>query len=187
MVPPGQAYGPTSDITILPHALQDLRDIQAEVQNISAPTEASQQPGHHCQHCDASFVSAHGLHMHVTRMHRDVVTKFIPGEFDRGLHATNGMPVCAACHKEFRQWKGLRDHLLSGACPEPARLRSLSTMPDQQVQGEALAALAKFRASVQGSMRQAMGALAARSDAAELAQRCIICGFWTPDYTKMKN
>ena len=66
--------------------------------------------------------------------------------------------------------------------------RACSTKePLQQVQGEALAALAKFRASVQGSMRQAMGALAARSDAAELAQRCIICGFWTPDYTKMKN
>ena len=102
------------------HVLQDLRDTQ----NITAPTEASQQATYQCGHCDSGFVSAHGLHMHVSRMHRDKLTRYIPADSDRGLHATDGLPVCAACNKEFKQWKGLRDHLLSAACPRPAELNS---------------------------------------------------------------
>ena len=120
--------------------------------------------------------------MHVTRMHRDKVDRYIPGDFDRSLHAKDGMPICAACGKEFKQWKGLRDHLLSGACSRPDQLRSLSTTPEAQVQSEALMALASFRAKVQGSPK-----LASSPEAQELAQRCTICGFWTPDYTKVKS
>ena len=63
----------------------------------------------------------------------------------------------------------------------------LSTTPEAQVQSEALMALAFFRAKVQGSPKQHLGRLAASPDAQELAQRCTICGFWTPDYTKIKN
>ena len=48
-------------------------------------------------------------------------------------------------------------------------------------------ALASFRTKVQGSPKQHLGRLAASTDARELAHRCIICGFWTPDYTKVKN
>ena len=108
-------------------------------------------------------------------------------DFDRSLHSKDGLPICAACGKEFKQWKGLRDHLLSGACTRPDRFRALSATPEAQVQSEALMALASFRAKVQGSPKQHLGRLAASPDAQELAQRCTICGFWTPDYTKIKN
>ena len=97
------------------------------------------------------------------------------------------MPICAACGKEFKQWKGLRDHLLSGACSRPHQLRSLSTTPEAQVQSEALMALASFRAKVQGAPKQSLGGLASSPEAQELAQRCTICGFWTPDHTKVKS
>ena len=126
--------GESVDITTLPYLLQDVQDILTEAQNISAPT---QQPSHGCTHCHARFVSEYGLHMHVTRMHRDKVDRYIPGDFDRSLHAKDGMPICAACGKEFKQWKGLRDHLLSGACSRPDQLRSLSTTPEAQVQSTA--------------------------------------------------
>ena len=174
--------GESVDITTLPYLLQDLQDILNEAQNISAPTEASQQPSHGCTHCDARFVSEYGLHMHVTRMHRDKVDRYIPGDFDRSLRAKDGMPICAACGKDFKQWKGLRDHLLSGACSRPDQLRSLSTTPEAQVQSEALMALASFRAKVQGAPKQSLGGLASSPEAQ--AQRCTICGFWTPDHTK---
>ena len=134
--PPSTFTGASEDVTTLPHLLQDLRDILQAVQHIPAPTEASQQPSHECPHCEARFVSEYGLHMHVTRMHRDKVDRldrYIPGDFDRSLHAKDGMPICAACGKEFKQWKGLRDHLLSGACTRPDRLRALSTTPEAQV------------------------------------------------------
>ena len=89
--------------------------------------------------------------MHVTRMHRDKDDRYIPGDCDHSLHAKDGMPICAACVKEFKQWKSLCDRLLSGACSRPDQLRSLSTTPGAQVQSEALMALAPFRAKVQGS------------------------------------
>ena len=120
-------------------------------------------------------------------MRRDKVDRYIPGDFDRSLHVKDGLNICAACGKEFKQWKGLRDHLLSGACTQPGRLRTLSTTPEAQVQGEALTALASFRTRVQSSTQLQLGSLAASHEAQELAHRCIICGFWTPDYTKVKN
>ena len=81
------------------------------------------------------------------------------------LRAKDGMPICAACGKEFKQWKGLRDHLLSGACSRPHHLRSLSTTPEAQVQSEALMALASFRAKVQGAPKQSLGGLASSPEA----------------------
>ena len=65
--------------------------------------------------------------MHTSRMHRDALSRFIPPVFDRELHAKEGMPVCAACNKSFKQWKGLRDHLLSGACSAPDALRTITS------------------------------------------------------------
>ena len=168
--------GESVDITTLPYLLQDLQDILNEAQNISAPT----LPWLHTLRSPV-------CHMHVTRMHRDKVDRYIPGDFDRSLHAKDGMPICAACGKEFKQWKGLRDHLLSGACSRPDQLRSLSTTPEAQVQSETLMALASFRAKVQGAPKQSLGGLASSPEAQELAQRCTICGFWTPDHTKVKS
>ena len=66
--------GESMDITTLPYLFQDLQDILIKARNISAPTEASQQPSHGCTHCEARFVSEYGLHMHITRMHRDKLT-----------------------------------------------------------------------------------------------------------------
>ena len=97
--------GESVDITTLPYLLQDLQDILNEAQNISAPTEASQQPSHGCTHCEARFVPEYGLHMHVTRMHRDKVDRYIPGDFDRSLHAKDGMPICAACGRSSSSGK----------------------------------------------------------------------------------
>ena len=91
--------GESVDITTLPYLLQDLQDI---LRNIS---EASQQPSHGCTHCEARFVSEYGLHMHVTRMHRDKVDRYIPGDFDRSLHAKDGMPICAACGRSSSSGK----------------------------------------------------------------------------------
>ena len=48
-------------------------------------------------------------------------------------------------------------------------------------------ALASFRAKVQGAPKQSLGGLASSPEAQELAQRCTICGFWTPDHTKVKS
>ena len=73
-------------------------------------------------------------------------------------------------------------------CPsKPEQLRLISTTHDRQIQSEALGGLARFRTRVQSSPQQALGALAASPEAAELAKRCILCGFWTPDCTKVKN
>ena len=83
--------------------------------------------------------------------------------------------------------RSAQDHLLSGACPKPEQLRLISTTHDRQIQSEALGGLARFRTRVQSSPQQALGALAASPEAAELAKRCILCGFWTPDCTKVKN
>ena len=108
-----------ADVTLHSHILIDLDRILQEAQAIPAAPQATQAPAYDCHICKAAFDTAHGLHMHTAKMHRDSLPRFIPPTFDRELHAKDGVPVCAACNKSFKQWKGLRDHLLSGACPAP--------------------------------------------------------------------
>ena len=111
---------------------------------------------------------------------------FIPSCIDRKLHAVAGMPQCAACQTKFRQWKGLRDQLFSGACPAPDRLRDLkdedtrSTHPD-------VAQLHQLRQEIAALPWHQLGELARREPASLLKHRCLACNFWTPDHTKVKS
>ena len=114
--------------------------------------------------------------MHVAKMHRD-----------RDLHAKDGMPTCAACSTSFKQWKGLRDHLLSGACPEPDALRKITSGRTLSNSGSDMQQLQELRRQVQGSPKAQLAQLAALPPAQILQQRCVVCGFWTPDHTIVRS
>ena len=97
------------------------------------------------------------------------------------------MPVCAACNKSFKQWKGLRDHLLSGACSAPDALRDITYSGTLSNSSADLLQLQELRREVQGSARAQLAQHAATPSAQILQNRCVVCGFWTPDHTKVKS
>ena len=176
-----------ADVTLHSHILIDLDRILQEAQAIPVPTQASQTPAYNCHICQASFDTEHGLRMHTAKMHRDSLSRFIPPLFDRELHAKDGMPVCAACGRSFKQWKGLRDHLLSGACPAPDALRSITSSGTLSNSSAEMLQLQELRREVQGSSRSQLAKQAALPSAQILQHRCVVCGFWTPDHTKVKS
>ena len=102
------------DITTSEHVLQCLRDKIAVIEQLPEPVKDPAK-AYVCEMCSAVFETAHGIHMHATKQHPATVHRFIPSSFDRLRHAVDGLPKCAACGYSFKQWKGLRDHLLSGA------------------------------------------------------------------------
>ena len=176
-----------ADVTLHSHILIDLDRILQEAQAIPAAPQATQAPAYDCHICQAAFDTAHGLHMHTAKMHRDSLSRFIPPTFDRELHAKDGMPVCAACNKSFKQRKGLRDHLLSGACPAPDALRKITTSGTLSSSCTEMLQLQELRREVQGSTRSQLAKQAALPSAQVLQHRCVVCGFWTPDHTKVKS
>ena len=176
-----------ADVTLHSHILIDLDRILQEAQAIPAAPQATQAPAYDCHICQAAFDTAHGLHMHTAKMHRDSLPRFIPPTFDRELHAKDGMPVCAACNKSFKQWKGLRDHLLSGACPAPDALRKITSSGTLSSSSTEMLQLQELRREVQGSTRSQLAKQAALPSAQVLQHRCVVCGFWTPDHTKVKS
>ena len=176
-----------ADVTLHSYILIDLDRILQEAQAIPAAPQATQAPAYDCHICQAAFDTAHGLHMHTAKMHRDSLSRFIPPTFDRELHAKDGMPVCAACNKSFKQWKGLRDHLLSGACPAPDALRKITTSGTLSSSCTEMLQLQELRREVQGSTRSQLAKQAALPSAQVLQHRCVVCGFWTPDHTKVKS
>ena len=127
---------------------------------VPSATIESQQKEHHCMHYAATFASQHALHTHVAKMHREMVPRFVPSEFRRELHAKDGMPTCTACHMEFKLWKGLRNHLLSGTCPEPSTLRDITQSADQQSHNHEMQKPQHLKKQVQGSPRSALGTVA---------------------------
>ena len=139
-----------------------------------------------CDTCSAVFETAHGLHMYATKQHPTSVQRFIPSSFDRLRHAVDGLPKCAACGYSFKQWKGLRDHLLSGACPNPDRLKQPSDEDACSSAPETIQ-LAGPRTEVLGLPQHQLGSQACKPAAALLNHRCLVCNFCTPDRTKVKS
>ena len=107
------------DVATSPQVFQVLRDKIHQIESLPEP-EGELVLSHSCQDCEALFQTSRGLHLHRARLHPSSIERFIPSCVDRKLHAV----------------EGLRGHLLSGACPEPGRLRNLkdddakSTHPD---------------------------------------------------------
>ena len=95
-------------------------------------------------------------------------------------------PKCAACSTSFKQWKGLRDHLLSGACPAPDKLKQL-TEADAQGSAPERQQLATIRAELLELPQHQLCSYASRPAMILLNQRCLVCNFWTPDRTKVKS
>ena len=178
-----------ADVALHSHILIDLDRILQEAQALPVATPATLEPAHRCHICQAAFDTAHGLRMHTAKLHRDSLSRFIPPLFDRELHAKEGMPVCAACNTSFKQWKGLRDHLnlLSGACPAPDALRTITSSGTLSSSSSDMLQLQELRREVQGSPRSQLAKQAALPSAQLLQHRCVVCGFWTPDHTKVKS
>ena len=75
-------------------------------------------------------------------------------------------------------------HLLSGACPEPSKLAAI----DGDSQATPLAGpLEKLKQTIGNSARFQLPVVAKSADSQALISQCLQCGFWTPDYTKLKS
>ena len=120
---PRDAQHPHShqDAALLPNSLQYAQEVLTEYEALIAVTQEEEEPRHCCRHCSFQTTTEQGLHIHEAKMHRDKLDRYIPPDF-LPEHSKDGLPTCAACHKHFALWKGLKDHLLSGACREPAAL-----------------------------------------------------------------
>ena len=164
-----------ADVALHSHILIDLDRILQEAQALPVATPATMEPAYRCHICQAAFDTAHGLRMHTAKMHRDSLSRFIPPVF------------CVACNRSFKQWKGLRDHLLSGACPAPDALRTITSSGTLSSSSSEMLQLQELRREVQRSTRSQLAKQAVLPSAQILQHRCVVCGFWTPDHTKVKS
>ena len=76
---------------------------------------------------------------------------------------------------------------LSGACPAPDALRKITTSGTLSSSSTEMLQLQELRREVQGSTRSQLAKQAALPSAQVLQHRCVVCGFWTPDHTKVKS
>ena len=74
--------------------------------------------------------------------------------------------------------------LLSGACPKPQALKELDASKDSITLASHLESLAR---AVAAAPRHQLPNIDRRQDSKALLSQCLQCGFWTPDYTKLKS
>ena len=176
------------DVSTTPVALEQARQKLKQCKDLltqQPPTVgASECP---CPHCDQVFETPMGLRTHVGKVHPGTVDRFVPTTF-RQEHAVSGLPQCAACLRHFSQWKGLKDHLLSGACPEPDKLRRLELPPEDPAGAEGGTALHPRQQMLRDTVSTRTALSVCRTDQAqEFLSYCALCGFWTSDHTKIKS
>ena len=149
----------TGDVALAPPALEQALFLRGQYQSVIAQLDAAATPAapaslETCPTCNQQFETKVGLRTHIARKHPETVQRYIPRTFSH-LLSVDGLPHCAACRKRFPQMKGLKDHLLSGACSAPAELRALddqaqpTTAPTSSLSG--LHRRAGSRASLQGT------------------------------------
>ena len=119
----------TGDVALASPALEQALFLRGQYQSVIAQLDAAATPAapaslETCPTCNQQFETKVGLRTHIARKHPETVQRYIPRTFSR-LLSVDGLPQCAACRKCFPQMKGLKDHLLSGACSAPAELRAL--------------------------------------------------------------
>ena len=174
-------------ITSTSEAIQQSQDQLANLRQFKhlPETEAAEgTPVISCPDCDRSSVSEQGLRLHRAKQHPEAVERYVPERFDRAKHSVNGLPTCRACGTQFKQWPGLLSHLLSGACPSPHKLRELDAAKERLALS---APLENLKSAVAVAPRHQLPKIATNQDAKVLGSQCLQCGFWTPDYTKLKS
>ena len=174
-------------ITNSPQAQQQSRDsleVLRRYKHLPTPDAAAELPSTPCPHCDSSFASQHGLRLHIAKKQASAVKRYIPSSFDRLRHAKDGVPTCRACEASFKQWPGLMSHLLSGACPAPEQLAAMDSSSNVAQLAEPLTQL---KQTIGNSARFQLPVVAASTDSQVLISQRLQCGFWTPDYTKLKS
>ena len=183
----------TGDVALAPPALEQALFLRGQYQSVIAQLDAAATPAapaslETCPTCNQQFETKVGLRTHIARKHPETVQRYIPRTFSH-LLSVDGLPHCAACRKRFPQMKGLKDHLLSGACSAPAELRAL----DDQAQPttaptSSLAGLHPRQQRLHSTLQTHTAVELGRDPASrELLAYCLICGFWTHDHGKIKS
>ena len=112
------------------------------------------------------------------------VTHGQPVVFCKATHSKNGVPTCAACHKNFGRWSGLCKHLTKGYCPAMFSLKS----------GQAITPAPDFLPVVRRPdviavvlSRGLSGLNHLPALLEEMKQRCVLCHQWVASSWMMKN
>ena len=91
-------------------------------------------------------------------------------------------------HKTFLAVKGLKDHLLSGACPAPEKLRQLECPPEAPAgAGEGTALHPRQQMLLDTVLTHTALGVGRTERAQDFLSYCALCGFWTADHTKIKS
>ena len=80
-----------------------------------------------CSLCDRSFSSNKGLQHHTLVKHGGQRANQLGPKFQVFAHSLQGLPQCAACHKQLRTMHQLRRHVESGTCSKLPELRERSS------------------------------------------------------------
>ena len=112
------------------------------------------------------------------------VTHGQPVVFCKATHSKNGLPTCAACHKNFGRWSGLCKHITKGYCPAMFSLKSgqaITPAPDflPMVRRPDVIAVVLSRGL------SGLNHLPALLE--EMKQRCVLCHQWVASSWMMKN
>ena len=179
------------DVALAPPALEQALFLRGQYQSVIAQLDAAATPAapaslETCPTCNQQFETKVGLRTHIARKHPETVQRYIPRTFSH-LLSVDGLPQCAACRKRFPQMKGLKDHLLSGACSAPAELRALDDQAQPTTAStSSLSGLHPRQQRLHSTLQTHTAVELGREPASrELLAYCLICGFWTHDHGKL--
>ena len=174
--------------SLLQESLERIRRRQVQ-QTRSEETGREPRPSvgkHTCPVCGHEATTHRLNKVHQARIHGLKVGQRIPLKFNRAVHAKQGLPICALCHREFNLWTNLEKHITTGRCPgveNGGALRSEALQTELETQPLAC------RPELMQKVRQ-QGWQALTSDrplCSLLMHHCVLCHQWAASASGLKK
>ena len=143
---------------------------------------------HVCSICKYEAVSHRLLRSHQARAHGLKVSLRTQMRFDRTVHAKQGLPICALCHREFHLWTNLEKHITTGQCQgvaEGQALQAVQQVADLDLQQQPVACRAELMRRIREEGWQSL--LKDKPLCSLLQSHCPLCHQWAATASGLKK
>ena len=160
------------------------------MQDPEAPQEKKPQVQglHVCSICKYETVSHRLLRSHQARAHGLKASLRTQMRFDRTVHAKQGLPICALCHREFHLWTNLEKHITTGQCKgidEGQALQAVQQVTDLDLLQQPVACRAELMHRIRDEGWQPL--LKDKPLCSLLQSHCPLCHQWAATASGLKK
>ena len=143
---------------------------------------------HVCPICGHEATTHRLNRVHQAKVHGMKAGNRVQLRFNRAIHAKQGLPICALCHREFHLWTNLEKHITTGQCPGVAEGKIIAASANQTELEQLTQPVACRKELMSQIRRQGWQELLSNKPLCSLlVNHCVLCHQWAAKASGLKK